>query len=224
MTARPLLLGHRGARAVKSIPENTLASFDRALADGCDGFEFDVRRTRNGELVLCHDPVYQDAKAGKIEIAAEDGSAVGELPRLEEVLQRYQRTAFLDIELKVSGAEEASLKLLGKYPPQREFVLSSFLPEVLQTLHALDSAVPLGMICENRAELERWREFPLEYVIPQWKLVTLGLVEELRKAGRRTFVWTVNDSQAMKRFAEWGVDGIVSDETALLVRTFSEAG
>ena len=54
--SRPLLLGHRGARALKSIPENTIASFDRALADGCDGFEFDVRLTADEEPVVCHDP------------------------------------------------------------------------------------------------------------------------------------------------------------------------
>ena len=40
-STRPLLLGHRGAGAHKVIPENTPASFDQALADGCDGFEFD---------------------------------------------------------------------------------------------------------------------------------------------------------------------------------------
>jgi glycerophosphoryl diester phosphodiesterase len=56
---RPLLLGHRGARGIRSIPENTIASFDRALADGCDGFEFDVRLTADGEAVICHDPVFR---------------------------------------------------------------------------------------------------------------------------------------------------------------------
>jgi len=55
MPIRPLLLGHRGARAEKSIPENTLASFDCALAQGCDGFEFDVRLSADGQPVICHD-------------------------------------------------------------------------------------------------------------------------------------------------------------------------
>ncbi|MGC1220522.1 MAG: glycerophosphodiester phosphodiesterase, partial [Candidatus Sulfotelmatobacter sp.] len=55
MAIRPLLLGHRGARAEKSIPENTLASFDLTLAQGCDGFEFDVRLTADGHAVVCHD-------------------------------------------------------------------------------------------------------------------------------------------------------------------------
>ena len=59
MAIRPLLLGHRGARAEKSIPENTLASFDRALAHGCDGFEFDVRLSADGQPVICHDATVQ---------------------------------------------------------------------------------------------------------------------------------------------------------------------
>ena len=221
MSGRPLLLGHRGARAVRSIPENTLASFDRALADGCDGFEFDVRRTADGEVVVCHDPEYQASKARKVEIAAADGSALAGLPRLEEVLNRYQRSAFLDIELKVPGVEEASLTLLGKYPPQG-FVLSSFLPEVLKKLYTLNPDVPLGLICENRTELGRWRDVPLEWVIPHSKLFTRELVNDLHAARRRVLVWTVNEREAMKRFADWGVDGIVSDQTALLVKMISQ--
>ena len=54
--ALPLLLGHRGACASKSVPENTPASFDLALTHGCDGFEFDVRLTADKQAVVCHDP------------------------------------------------------------------------------------------------------------------------------------------------------------------------
>src|ERR1700749_264190 len=96
----PLLLGHRGARAVKSIPENTLASFDRALADGCDGFEFDVRLSEDEEAVICHDP-----NLGRLKIERTDSQQLANLPRLPDVLQRYQSRAFLDIEVKVRGLE-----------------------------------------------------------------------------------------------------------------------
>jgi len=215
VSGRPLLLGHRGARGVKSIPENTLASFDRALADGCDGFEFDVRLTADGQAVVCHDP-----KVGNIQITAAARDAVKLLPRLEDVLQRYQGKAFLDIELKVAGLEESTLALLGKYPPRAGFVLSSFLPEVLRALRAADAAIPLGVICENRAELCRWRELQVEYVIVQWQLVTYGLLDEIKAANRKAIVWTVNEHEAMKRFASWGVDGIISDDTRLLVEGF----
>src|ERR1700733_8255029 len=101
MNALPLLLGHRGARAQKSVPENTVASFERALGGGGDGFEFDVRLTADGEAVVAH-----HAKVGSIEIARAAGGTLAELPRLDQVLRGYQRSAFLDIELKVGGLEK----------------------------------------------------------------------------------------------------------------------
>jgi glycerophosphoryl diester phosphodiesterase len=53
IAARPLIIGHRGAAAIA--PENTLASFTRAFADGADGIEFDVRLTRDHIPVIIHD-------------------------------------------------------------------------------------------------------------------------------------------------------------------------
>src|SRR3979411_1990109 len=185
MAVRPLLLGHRGAPTTLQVAENTVASFDKALEHGCDGFEFDVRLTADGQAVVCHDP-----KVGSVEIATAARDAVDALPSLQEVLQRYQQSAFLDIELKVPGLEETTLAMLGRFRPQRGFVISSFLPEVLQTLHAQDSTVALGVICEHRAELGRWRELPVEYVIVQWKLFTHDLLDEIKSAKRKAFVWT----------------------------------
>jgi glycerophosphoryl diester phosphodiesterase len=213
---RPLLLGHRGARALHSIPENTLPSFDQALADGCDGFEFDVRVTADGAAVVCHDP--QSAGA---DIAQARAERLPALPRLEDVLARYHEQAFLDVELKVAGLEALVAGLLRKLPPRRGFVISSFLSEVLQQMHAQDSAIPLGLICETRAELSRWKELPVEYVIPHHRLVVPEAIAMIRDAGRKILVWTVNDAKAMHRFAEAGVDGIISDDTQLLARTLA---
>jgi glycerophosphoryl diester phosphodiesterase len=212
MSARPLLLGHRGARAVKSIPENTFASFDRALADGCDGFEFDVRLTADGQAVVCHDP-----NVGALEVAQAGAGQLAGLPRLGEVLQRYQKTAFLDIELKVLGIEKIIAELLHAHPPGRGFLVSSFLPEVLRALHEEDSSVPLGLICETKSELQQWRKLPLEYVVPHYKLVSEELIRELRDASKKILVWTVNHPELMQRFVSWSVQGIISDDTELLV-------
>ncbi|HKV80265.1 MAG TPA: glycerophosphodiester phosphodiesterase [Candidatus Sulfotelmatobacter sp.] len=208
---RPLLLGHRGARAVRSIPENTVDSFDRALADGCDGFEFDVRRTADGQAVICHDP-----RSGGVEIADASADEVDRLPHLDDILSRYQERAFLDIELKVRGIETITVELLQKYPPRRGFVVSSFSPEVLLAIRAEDARVPLGLICETRSELLRWKELPVEYVMPHHKLGTAALLRELKDAGKKSFVWTVNDPAEMVRFRNLGADGIISDDTSLL--------
>jgi glycerophosphoryl diester phosphodiesterase len=213
MEIRPLLLGHRGARAEKAIPENTLASFDLALAQGCDGFEFDVRLTADGQAVICH-----NATTGGLEIAMSAAQHLA-LPLLGEVLPRYQSTAFLDIELKVPGVETITADLLRKLAPARGFVVSSFLPEVLQTMHALDATIPLGLICETRPECTRWAQLPVEYVIPHYKLARQNLIAEIKATGKKILVWTVNIPADMKRLSKWGVDGIISDHPGRLALT-----
>jgi glycerophosphoryl diester phosphodiesterase len=213
MTNGPLLLGHRGAGALQSIPENTLASFDRALADGCDGFEFDVRLTVDLEAVVSH-----EAKIGRDKIERAMAKEVSQLPRLRDVLLRY-RDSFLDIELKVKGLERTIVDLFLRLKPREGCVVSSFLPGVLKSLHVEDSTIPLGLICETKTQLRSWSELPVNYVIPHHELVDAELVRKVKGAGKKIIVWTVNDAAAMKQFAEWGVDGIISDDTKLLVQT-----
>lgn len=213
MIPRPLLLGHRGARANKSIPENTLASFDQALADGCDGFEFDVRLTADEEAVICHDP-----KADGIEISRATAKQLSRLPRLHDVLQRY-RDSFLDIELKVKGLERITLDLFLRHKPRRGFVVSSFVPGVLKSLHGEDATIPLGLICEFENQLRLWSELPVQYVILHHALVESELVRKVKGTGKKVMVWTVNDPADMRRLRDQGADGIISDDTKLLNRT-----
>jgi glycerophosphoryl diester phosphodiesterase len=211
--SRPLLLGHRGARALKSILENTPASFDQALADGCDGFEFDVRLTADEEAVVCHDP-----KVLGFEISRTPAKLVPQLPRLRDVLQRY-RDSFLDIELKVKGMERIMLDLFLRHKPRHGFVVSSFIPGVLKAVRAEDKTIPLGLICESKTQLKFWTDLSIEYVIAHHELVETELVRKVKGAGKKVIVWTVNAPEEMKRFAEAGVDGIVSDDTSLLCQT-----
>jgi glycerophosphoryl diester phosphodiesterase len=205
----PLLLGHRGARAFRQIPENTLASFELCLQRGCDGFEFDVRRSADGQAVICH-----DATVGGMEIA-NTASETLPLPALEDVLRQFADRAFLDIELKVAGLEVQTLGALRKHPPEKGHVVSSFLPEALMAIHDLDTAIPLGVLCETRDQLRGWRETPAGWVIPQFALVDRGLIELVHGAGKKIMVWTVNRAERMREFAEWGVDAIITDETEL---------
>ncbi len=209
----PLLLGHRGARAFRQIPENTLASFDLCLRHGCDGFEFDVRLSADGQAVICHDAIIGGMK---IEDTASESLP---LPILEDVLRQFAQRAFLDIELKVAGLGLKTLAELRKHSPQKGYVVSSFLPDVLAAIHDLDPAIPLGFLCETQGKLHGWREMPAEWVIPQFKLTDGKLIELVHAAGKRVMVWTVNRAERMSELAAWGVDAIISDETELMVRS-----
>lgn len=233
-TERPLLLGHRGAR-LPHLPENTLAAFDRSLQAGCDGFEFDVRCTRDRQLVVVHDP-----RVCGLEVAGNTYSELQQrweervvprlpltqrrsltheqlaLPCLQDVLQVYGGRAFLDLELKVDGLENSVLRLLRDSPPAR-FVVSSFLPDVLNTLRQKDEDIPLGLICENTRQLAQWPKLPVSFVFANHRLASKELIEDLHGAGKKVVVWTVNREEDVRRFTAGGVDGIVSDDPEMLV-------
>jgi glycerophosphoryl diester phosphodiesterase len=204
---RPLLLGHRGARGSRDISENTLASFELCLQHGCDGFEFDVRQSADGEAVICHDATYNG-----MEIAETPAKSLG-LPTLEEVLRQFSARAFLDIELKVAGPEQRTIAALRKNPPQKGYVVSSFLPDVLAAIYVLEASIPLGLLCGSRKQLRCWPQSLAKWVIPQVELANRELVDQAHVSGRKIMVWTVNRTERMRQLSEWGVDALISDET-----------
>ena len=210
----PLLLGHRGTRVSRAVSENSCASFDLALEHGCDGFEFDVRLTPGGRALVCHDP-----RVGGITVSRATGDQLSHLPQLEEIVQRYRQRAFLDIELKVRGLESKTLAALREQPLGPGYVVSSFIPDVVMELEARSARVLVGIICDKPTQLARWRKLPIDYVIAHRSLVSQKLVREVHGAGRKILVWTVNNKEAMLRLTSWGVDGIISDNTQLLVNT-----
>lgn len=225
---RPLLLGHRGARASRHIPENTLASFELCLQHGCDGFEFDVRQSADGIAVICHDPAIRG-----LEIESTPARALA-LLSLEEVLQQFSSRAFLDIELKVVGLQTHLITALRRYPPQKGYVVSSFLPEVLGAVRDLDASIPLGFLCEKSGDLSMASgascpatsedesipfAFPVQWLIPRVDLVDPELIERSHASGRKVTAWTVNVAEEMLQLTAWGVDAIISDQTEMLVQS-----
>lgn len=211
---RPLLLGHRGAS--KYAPENTLAAFDLALQHGCDGFEFDLRYSGDSRCVVCHDAVYKRRKIDRRSFAE-----LG-LPAGEDVICKYASRAFLDVELKVAGELRPIVGLLEKFDRTR-FVISSFLPDVLSAVFDRNQELPLGLICENIRQFRRWPSLAIGALMLHRKLASRYTIDELHAAGKRVFVWTVNEQRQMLEFADRGVDGLISDDTRLLAQTLSIA-
>jgi glycerophosphoryl diester phosphodiesterase len=229
LTALPtkiLLLGHRGARRGHGdgTAENTIAAFDLALAHGADGFEFDVRLTGDGKTILCHDPKLHRlvVRRNSLKYLLAAGSVDGEAPAtLEDVLSRYRRSAFLNIEIKVRGMEDLVARAVKRARPEQYFI-SSFLPGVIRGLHTHDHSLPLGVLAQTRWQLRRWKTLPIRYVAPHYRLISRRLVAQLHAAGKLVITWTVNDRRRMLRAARLGVDGIISDNPRLLVETFRQ--
>ncbi len=135
-----LILGHRGF-ASRQMTENTLPAFRRSLELGAQGIEFDVRLSRDGELVIVHDPT--------LSRIAGDGHAVHELTAAElskvhlrhggsigtllDVTSTIHAPAQLDIEVKdVDAAELLVRKLQTSQGLRERTIVSSFHVEVIE--------------------------------------------------------------------------------------------
>ncbi len=220
-----LLLGHRGCRG--TFTENTFAAFDHALESGCDGFEFDVRQTADGVPVVWHDARLRGRFVSRLEYGSLRERCLIErrlsrrpaiaLCELEAVLARYAPVAWMDIEVKVCGVESLVAALLRRYPPARGFVISSFRRRVLLELYRIDPTLPLGFIFDRMPRPRVLHALPVEYVMPKAGLVTAARVRQFHAEGKKVLTWTVNQTSALRRLSEAGVDGMIGDDPLMLV-------
>lgn len=173
MSLRPLILGHRGASAVA--PENTLAAFSRAMSDGADGIEFDVRLARDRIPVVIHDATLD--RTGLIHLAVSELTAkelqeidVGgwfahrtrslssseKLPLLEQVCELFRETdGFLYIEMKCEkddGAElaEAVVRLVRDSGLAERVVVESFELPAIAAVKKIDAEIRTAALFEPR--------------------------------------------------------------------------
>lgn len=173
----PLIIGHRGAAAVA--PENTLCSFERALADGADGIEFDVRLARDGVAVVIHDATLRRtalrsgrvASYSSVELSGTDAGtwfnlrrprlarteyARATVPTLAAVFQLMRKTnALLYVEMKCGPKDRAALaaevaKLVRAHSLSGRVVVESFdLPAIIE-IKRLDDGLRTAALFDRR--------------------------------------------------------------------------
>lgn len=242
---RPLVFGHRGFSS--RAPENTLASFAAALEHRVPGVEFDVHRCASGELVVIHDSELTRLSGvpGTVEAMTLDelksrdvGVWFSELfrgervPLLEEVFELLSDRVYYDIEIKHDrrndpGIAEAVVSLVRARGLTERVCLSSFNPYAIRSLKDLAPEIPSAIIYSNSRELP-WilrRGFGrfigrAAILKPSRKLVTRGsMILDSTIAGHPVIPWTVNTEAEAVRLLSLGVDGLISDDPVMIMRT-----
>lgn len=176
MTAIPLILGHRGASAVA--PENTLAAFSRAIRDGADGIEFDVRLSRDEVPVVIHDATLKrtalidrlvaeltSAELQEIDVGSWFGGRApspdvafsGErLPALDQVFELFSVNAgVLYIEMKCDAREGAALaagvvKSVHEFRIADRVVVESFDLSAIAEIKKVDKGIRTAALFEPK--------------------------------------------------------------------------
>ncbi|MEU1789928.1 glycerophosphodiester phosphodiesterase family protein [Streptomyces sparsogenes] len=221
--ARPLVYGHRGARADE--PENTLRSFRHAHRVGAEGVELDVRVSRDGRLVVIHDATVDRTTDGTGEVASLSLAELRELdagrgeriPTLSEALDAFP--GLVQVEIKAPEAVEALAELDRRTPLPSRAVLTSFHPEVLDRAARLLPRVERGLITATPGEdlPARAAELNATWVCPELTPeLTARLVERCHAQGLRVDAWPAADARLLARCVALGADAVTTDHPALI--------
>ena len=200
------IIAHRGAP--RQHAENTLPGFAQALAWGVDGIELDVWRTRDGVVVVHHDP----AARGQPPIVTLPAKAlVPEIPTLAAVLEAVGGRATVYVEIKQPGIEEDALSVILSSPTP--CAIHAFDHRVAARVTARATAVPTGVLVSSylidpaaalrAAGARDWWQ--------AWEFIDRPLVDRIHDAGGRVIAWTVNDPAIARALETLGVDGICTD-------------
>jgi glycerophosphoryl diester phosphodiesterase len=218
-----LKIGHRGARAYE--PENTLRSFRKALELGVDAVEFDVRRTRSGEIVVIHDAKVDRTTngAGLVneltlneikQLSTEKGEKI---PTLEEALNYLGNKVKMLIELKELGLEEDVLALVRDKNLEKNVVIVSFLEEALRKSRTLDNETETGLLyVRHKNPIEAALSLGASYILPLYRFTHSAFVRKAHENGLKVIVWTINKPEEASEYAKKEVDGIASDKPDIL--------
>jgi glycerophosphoryl diester phosphodiesterase len=242
---QPIIFAHRGASA--HAPENTLAAFELALAQGADGIELDVKLSADGHVVVIHDPTTDRTTGARgrvkdLSLVELRGLNAGsfyaanfsaeKIPMLEEVFETLGKKIFINVELTNYNTPrdhlvESVCMLVKKFNLQKHVMFSSFYASNLSKARSYLPEVPCGLLAFNGL-LGAWaRSFGFAFgkyaaLHPYLKDVTPQQVQRVHRLKGRVHVWTVNAEEDMRRLFGWGVDAIFTDDPQLAVRVRGE--
>jgi glycerophosphoryl diester phosphodiesterase len=219
------VVGHRGSAG--RLPENTLRSIDYAVGIGVDIVEVDVRSTRDGVLILLHDPDFKrvagvDVVAKNVEYAwIKDNVRIGgePVPRLEEVLEFVKnRDIGLFIEVKEPETTRKVLELISMHGVVDRVAVISFYDDALTITKRLNPAIVTGLIyARPPGRILDAVKLGAKIVLPQYKIASEKSINLAHRYGLKVVAWTVNTREDALKLVEAGVDGLASDTPDVLI-------
>jgi glycerophosphoryl diester phosphodiesterase len=244
----PFIIAHRGDSAHR--PENTLSAFASALEVGADLVEFDVQLSRDGHVVVMHDPTVDRTTTGRGRVAdltlAEIrafsagypqlwGSAYeGErVPTLAEALAFLRDRSRAMVEVKPDavsadvegGIEARTIEEVRRQGMEKDVVLISFSRQALLRCRQLAPNILRGHLFHDATPeqiVEGARAIGSDLVMPEKRLLSVELRDRAREAGLRVATWVVDDPAELLTFAPFDLYGVGSNRPGVLLEALTE--
>lgn len=198
------IVGHRGVPMQE--PENTLASFKRAIDMGVDWIEFDLRETKDGALVVIHDDTVDRTTNGhgKVsdmtfeEIERLDAGNGQKIPSLQQVIDLARNRVKMDMEIKQRGIEDDVVSAIEKNNVVGQCMVSSFMLDSLEKVKKLNLDIVTAAIMDKMPEnVEACIDHLLhdvraDAVMISVKIATPPFVAELRRNAFKIGIWNAD--------------------------------
>jgi glycerophosphoryl diester phosphodiesterase len=224
---------HAGGK--KTLPENTLKAFRNAIELGADFIEFDLRLSKDNEIVIFHDPdtyditsvpgLIKDSTLKELKMLnVGDGEKI---PTFREVVELADHKINLLLHIAAANMEAQIVSLLREYDYIDTTIASCMVYKYLFNLRDIEPKLKLAVIEDLRSEeIPNWitRKKLIDnaanskvYAInPEHHLVDAQFVTYAHQRNIKVFPWTVNVKDEMESLIHHGVDGIITDDVPLI--------
>ncbi|MFH0805082.1 MAG: glycerophosphodiester phosphodiesterase family protein [Patescibacteria group bacterium] len=236
---RTLRVGHRGACGYE--PENTIRSFERAIALGADMVELDVHVCQTGEPIVIHDETVDRTTDGHGQVARMTLAEIRQLrisgsetiPTLQEVLEVTHGRCRVNVEVKKKIAARAALEAIAAADAYATTMVSSNYVEPLRAAKQADHRLTTALIFYStktdardvlfaylclaalpialRVILKRARQAGADWVNLMKQLATPSIITALHSHHLQVGIWTVNEPDEIKEIASRHVDALLSN-------------
>jgi glycerophosphoryl diester phosphodiesterase len=228
-----LIIGHAGGK--KAGPENTLKVFKKAIELKADYIEFDVRLSKDNEIVIIHDPDTYNASAvpGLVknktlrELKTLNVGEGEKIPTFREIIEIANHKINLLLHICSPNMEDQIINILREYDYIKMTIVSCMIHRYLFKYRDLEPTLWLAAL-ENMY----YKEFPTWnvrsklinkamnnkfYAInPEYHLVDAQFVAYAHQSNLKIFPWTINDRNDIQSLINLGIDGIITDDIPLV--------
>lgn len=233
MRTRPMVIAHRGFSG--RYPENTLRSFQEALNLPVDAIELDVRRTKDGVLIVIHDETVDRTTDGKGRVRDMTWSEIQKLdagfwkgskfageriPKLKEALELINGQKVVFLEIKEPDTTEQIVETLRQIDALSWVKIGSFHPQAIATAKKLAPEISSSLIggAKVGANDEAFVNFVKEAlqcgansITVNYPALTPGRIHYCHQRCLFVGTWTVNNAKLAEQMVAMGVDAVASD-------------
>ena len=228
----PIIMGHRGSPTL--ITENTIPSFKKAIDQGVEGLEFDIRLSKDKQIVIFHDATLKrlsDRKEAVSELSLAELQSVklhkqeGQvedvyIPSLKDIVHLLHEVKVVNIEIKSEGLFKGHdilkplIKFLNTYLIDNKCIISSFNPLILMRLRLQRPETVIGFLYNRNRIFHGWdnliwmlRVQP-ENLHIHHSLLDRWFVRWARSKGMKINSYTINDKNI---FDQADIEGVFTD-------------